>query len=654
MSQQSLPVQMKELAVLPQHGFNPSAIKLGSLSFESDRYICAKEVDQQGNASVVTCDLTRNMEVSKRNMAKAEAVMMHPTQNIMALRANNGQNGVIIQVFNLDTKSKLKDIVLNHDVTYWTWLDERTIGLVSSTSVYTLLISEMNSPAKKIFDRQGGLAQNNVFVLKLVCDSHNSWFALSAISSANVGGSPQVIGFIQLFNSQQNASQNIEGFAPAMRDVKCIDENDSSIFCFIDKKQNNPNYKLLITDVSPAKRVKAATDIQMPMPNDFPVLMDILPKFGVIFLATNSGYLFIHEITKGILIFKCKVSEDSLLFSSINSNTGGMMYINKSGKLLGVDIDRNNLIPFMMNFCKNVPGIMEVITRMAARFNLPGAENIFMTAFKTFMQNGNYQEAAKIVAQTPGDTLRNINTINMFRQLQGNPQPILIYFQTMMSQGKLNKVESVEMAKPLVQQGRMDILNNMFRENKFTASEELSELVKNVDQRLSLQILMASGSASAHEKIIQAFAANNQFDKIIPYCNQNNYKPDWLNILKSLVATNAPAAANLCKVICNRANGNILVDINQVIDIFQSQKKIQELTSFMVEYLKSNLPEDAYLQTKILELNLYENTKAASVILESNVFTHYDKPKIAGICEKMGLYQVCLENYTDINDIKRQ
>ena len=653
MSQQSLPVQMKELAVLPQHGFNPSAIKLGSLSFESDRYICAKEVDQQGNASVVTCDLTKNMEVSKRNMAKAEAVMMHPTQNIMALRANNGQNGVIIQVFNLDTKSKLKDIVLNHDVTYWTWLDERTIGLVSSTSVYTLFISEMNSPAKKIFDRQGGLAQNNVFVLKLVCDSHNSWFALSAISSANVGGSPQVIGFIQLFNSQQNASQNIEGFAPAMKDVKCIDENDSSIFCFIDKKQNNPNYKLLITDVSPAKRVKAAMDIQMPMPNDFPVLMDILPKFGVIFLATNSGYLFIHEITKGILIFKCKVSEDSLLFSSINSNTGGMMYINKSGKLLGVDIDRNNLIPFMMNFCKNVPGIMEVITRMAARFNLPGAENIFMTAFKTFMQNGNYQEAAKIVAQTPGDTLRNINTINMFRQLQGNPQPILIYFQTMMSQGKLNKVESVEMAKPLVQQGRMDILNNMFRENKFTASEELSELVKNVDQRLSLQILMASGSASAHEKIIQAFAANNQFDKIIPYCNQNNYKPDWLNILKSLVATNAPAAANLCKVICNRANGNILVDINQVIDIFQSQKKIQELTSFMVEYLKSNLPEDAYLQTKILELNLYENTKAASVILESNVFTHYDKPKIAGICEKMGLYQVCLENYTDINDIKR-
>ena len=452
MSQQNLPVQMKELSVLPQHGFNPSLIRLGTLSFESDKYICAKEVDQQGQASVIVCDLMKNMEISKRKMAMADGVMMHPTQNIMAVRAKN-QNNIMIQVYNLDTRQKLKDLNLNYEVTFWKWLNERTIGLVSPSSVFTLDISEMNSPARKVFDRQGGIAGNNVFIMNLTCDSNNQWYALSGISSTNVGGQPQVIGFIQLYNAQQNASQNIEGFAPSMRDVKCMDDNACSVFCFIDKKQNNPNYKLLITDLSPSKRIKVAVDVQMAGGNDFPVLMDILDRFGVIFLATNSGNLFIYEITKGILIFKCKVSEDSLLFSAHNSTTGGMMYINKSGKLLGVDVDRNNLLPFIMNFCKNAPGVMEVVTRMAARFNLPGAENIFMTAFKNFMQNGNYAEAAKIVAQTPGDTLRNKNTINMFKQLQGNPQPILIYFQTMMSQGKLNKIESIEMAQPLVQQG---------------------------------------------------------------------------------------------------------------------------------------------------------------------------------------------------------
>ncbi len=133
----------------------------------------------------------------------------------------------------------------------------------------------------------------------------------------------------------------------------------------------------------------------MAVGNDFPALMDIFEKSGLIFLATNSGNLFIYEITKGILIFKCKVSNDNLLFSAHNSNTGGMIYINKNGKLLGVDVDRNNSLPYIMNICKIAPDVLEIVTRMIARFNLPGAENIVMSAFKNFIQNENYQEAAK-------------------------------------------------------------------------------------------------------------------------------------------------------------------------------------------------------------------------------------------------------------------
>ena len=56
MSQQNLPIQMKELTQLSQHNFTPDLIKLGTLTFESDKYICAKEVDPQGNVNVVVCD----------------------------------------------------------------------------------------------------------------------------------------------------------------------------------------------------------------------------------------------------------------------------------------------------------------------------------------------------------------------------------------------------------------------------------------------------------------------------------------------------------------------------------------------------------------------------------------------------------------------
>ena len=35
------------------------------------------------------------------------------------------------------------------------------------------------------------------------------------------------------------------------------------------------------------------------------------------------------------------------------------------------------------------------------------------------------------------------------------------------------------------------------------------------------------------------------------------------------------------------------------------------------------------------------------------MFTHYDHPSIAQLCEKAGLVQRVLEHYTDLYDIKR-
>ena len=314
----------------------------------------------------------------------------------------------------------------------------------------------------------------------------------------------------------------------------------------------------------------------MQTDNDFPVLIDILDRYGVIFVATNSVNIHIYEITKGILIFKCKISEDSLLFSTHNPNTGGMMYINKSGKLLGLDIDKNNLLPFIIKFCKNATGVMEVVTLMAARFNLPGAETIFVTSFKNFMQQGNYQEAAKIAAQTPGDTLRSINTINMFKQLKGNPQPDLIYFQTMLSIGKLNKVESLELARLLVAQNRQDILNKMFNENKFTSSDELHELVKYVDQRLSIKILMASYNHTSYEKTIHAFAKKKNDNKIELEDKKKKEEEEKIINKKNIINKNI---SNIIKKgndkDSNENNKNDIIKLEMVIK--ELTKRIKEL-----------------------------------------------------------------------------
>ncbi|CAG8762321.1 8958_t:CDS:2, partial [Acaulospora morrowiae] len=84
-----------------------------------------------------------------------------------------------------------------------------------------------------------------------------------------------------------------------------------------------------------------------------------------------------------------------------------------------------------------------------------------------------------------------------------------------------------------------------------------------------------------------------------------------------------------------------------------SQNSIQQATSFLLDALKENKPEQANLQTRLLEMNLMHAPQVADAIFSNKIFTHYDRPFIASLCEKAGLLQRALEHYTEPADIKR-
>ena len=56
---------------------------------------------------------------------------------------------------------------------------------------------------------------------------------------------------------------------------------------------------------------------------------------------------------------------------------------------------------------------------------------------------------------------------------------------------------------------------------------------------------------------------------------------------------------------------------------------------------------------QLLEINLVTNPAVADAILANNMLTHYDRPRIAQLCEKAQLYMRALQHYTDLADIKR-
>ena len=205
-----------------------------------------------------------------------------------------------------------------------------------------------------------------------------------------------------------------------------------------------------------------------------------------------------------ILKYKCEKLETELNENlieienkKINDNIEEIKNYNDNlrKEILNNEINYNNLLNNKENNIKEKEynEKQNELNKIKDNFELKIKEkDKIIKVFQNYIQQGNYYEAAKIASQTQGDILRNINTINMFKQLKGYPQPILVYFQTIMEKDKLNGIESIEICRPLVAQNRTDLLNKWFNEDRFTCTEQLSELVKGVDQDLSYKILMKS------------------------------------------------------------------------------------------------------------------------------------------------------------------
>jgi clathrin heavy chain len=65
--------------------------------------------------------------------------------------------------------------------------------------------------------------------------------------------------------------------------------------------------------------------------------------------------------------------------------------------------------------------------------------------------------------------LRTPQTIQRFQQVPSQPgqtSPLLQYFGILLDQGQLNKYESLELCKPVLQQGRKQLLEKWLKEEK--------------------------------------------------------------------------------------------------------------------------------------------------------------------------------------------
>jgi clathrin heavy chain len=496
-------------------------------------------------------------------------------------------------------------------------------------------------------------------VIDYAVSPDNQWLMVAGIKAGAPGQAAE--GCMQLYSVEKKVSQPLTAHAGCFHATKRLPgRTDTAIlFCFVDQKPG-ATPKLMVIEVGKDKSAPggvfrlAPQDLPVPADaqgTDFPVAVVASAKQDVVYILTKAGYAYVFDIATGGAVFRHKMSETPIFTAVYHEATGGVLAVNaRSGQVLLLTLNEANLVPFITGVLKN----QSLAMSLAGRLGLAGADDLYVGEFNRHVSSGDVEAAAKCAAQSPNGILRTQATIQKFQAMpapEGGQPPVLRYFAALMEAGKLNKVESVEIARPALQQGRIQLLEKWLSEDKITCSEALGDMVMPLNNKLALSVYLKAGDA--HEKVMQALMAQGEYAKIVPYCAQTGYKPNFTFVLQSLVHSNAKAAQEFASQLVKNESG-ALIEIPVVIDVFMQFQRLPEATAFLLDVLAADKPEEGYLQTKVLEMNLLGGApQVANAILGSGMFHHFDKPRVAAMCEKFGLAQRALELYSDIKDIKR-
>ncbi|KAG5437536.1 hypothetical protein PCANB_000964 [Pneumocystis canis] len=634
-----LPIQFREHLQLTSLGIQKGSISFANLTLQSDKGICVCE-SVDGRREVAIIDLINHSSIIRRPIS-AESAILHPSQQIIALRAERQ-----LQIFHLELKTKLKSYVMDEDVQFWRWINEHGIGLVTNTAVYHWSLQQDLQPVK-IFERHTSMADTQI--INYHVNKGEKWSVLIGISSRD----GRVVGNMQLYSKERNISQSIEGHAASFATLK-TDDGASEFKLFVFAVRTVTAAKLYIVEIdhhaSNSTFSKKNIDIFFPPEavNDFPVAIQISRRYSVIYLITKYGFIHIYDLETGVCIYMNRISSETIFVTTEYENGDSILGVNRKGQVLSVSIDEANIIPYIVDNLNDI----SLAIKIASRAKLPGTEDLYKQHFDALFSAGNYQEAAKVAANSPMGILRTPHTIEQFKRVSSEPgqlSPILQYFGILLDKGSLNNCETIELVKPVLAQNRENLLEKWLQENKLECSEELGDIVRPYNLKTALSIYV---KGNAPQKVIQCLIEIGQFEKIISYANRVGYSPNYGDLFQQIIRENVEKGVEFATQVANSKNIS-LSDIEKITDVFLSQNMIQQATAFLLDALRDNKPEHEKLQTRLLETNLLNAPQVADAILANEMFSHYNRSKIATLCEKAGLYQRALEHYVQADDIKR-
>jgi clathrin heavy chain len=346
-----------------------------------------------------------------------------------------------------------------------------------------------------MFDRHPTIGPNTQ-IINYQVSPDTKWCLLGGISASPAGG---VAGNMQLYSLEKKVSQPLQGHAGAFHKIKITGREDlAQVLVFHEKKVEDPSHKLFVMEVgrdpskgAPFRLQPTAIPVPPEAAADFPVSLVIDAKDDVAFLLSKMGFVYLFDIASGKTMFRTRITQETVFVTCPQTSTGAVFGITvRTGKVLRIGLNGQNLVPYIVNTLRD----NDLAIKIAGRLGLPGAEHLYTQEFERLIGAGQVKEAAVLVANS-GSALRTPQTIARFQQIPaqpGAPQPVFQYFSTLLENVKLNEQESIELAKPVLQQGRPQLMEKWLKDDKLHCSEALGDLIMPHDTAMALSVYLRS------------------------------------------------------------------------------------------------------------------------------------------------------------------
>lgn len=622
-----------------QGGLRPGTISFKTLTVESDKFVCVRDVQPDGQCSLVIVDLEKRTS-ERNNIKDAESAIMNPNARILALRS-----GPNLQVFNIDARERLKACVFSEPVVFWRWVDDRTVGVVTNTAVYHwVLDGVVDGPPTLVFERAQDM-DAQVQILNYRVDSEKKWFMLSGVARNAEGA---MVGKTQLFSAENGGSRVLEGHAGCFSSLRLStsDPRSCNIMCLA---WNSPTTggRLLIMELPTGAKTdltyqKKMLEISFPVQGDFPVTLNISQRHKLLTVISSRGTAMLFDVLSGLLIHTEQISPN-VIFAGCAHRSGGVLSVSNQGSVMHTTINDNAITGFVKNQLQNP----ELALRIASNANLGGVDELFRAQMASLIDQGQIEEAVRVCLRAPNGSLRTREVLNRFIMappVPGQPPAISTYFKTMIAETKLNAAETVELAKAVVPKGGGGYVKQQFEEDKITVTEEVAEIMTPSDPETAMKMFF---KIEAHPRVVNLLLTRNEAQKAVAYCKRVGFTPDWRVILSNFVRVNPQEAVGLSLMLHREMGSGPVLDPNDVADMFVTAHHIQQATEFLLDVLRGNDTEEtAKLQTKLLEINIkHSNPAVAEKIFAGNICSHYDGMVLAPLCERAGLFQRAIECY---------